>query len=278
MKYFANKAFPHPVLSPLTDDYIDRRFQPAFKWEFADNAPKMRVKFALSEEYLRALIEAKKATYAVEIHCSQTFRRIVRRSFRHEEVFSFELGDFIGDVVVNFYIVAVQNIESWGSPNFHPDFGKRGHNISAGDVLSIYPPEGFWFDTENHKPIGTFFYLDSDEGIGKGLFDLDLEDEGKIKILVHPDDHQRISIARGQVEMKRWLMSSLYFPALLEVLHAMRRAPDEHESKKWCRAIAYKLESLDPPVNVRQETANLLVAAQNLFGRPLGRLPLAGEN
>ena len=280
MKYFANKAFPHPVLSNLSDDYVDRRFQPSLKWQVDGSNLALHVRFDLSEETLHDLIKGKQAAYAVEIHSLQTFRRTVCKSFRDEEKFIFKPGDFVGDVNVNFYIVAVQDVNRFSSPNLHPDFGGHECELRMGDVLAVYPQRSFWFDTEAHKPIGTFFYLDSDKGVSKGRFVVDLEDEGKITILTHPDDYERINFARGQADMKPLLMASLYLPALLEVLHVLHQDMEEYESKKWCRAINQKLALLTPSVILGRKgrQPDLLEAAQKLFGDPLSRLFPAKED
>lgn len=265
MKFAENKAFPHPVLSKFSDDYIGRDFQAAFKFDAATGAPTLRVRCTLSDEALEQALKSGQAEFAIETHCPQTFLRRIDKSHENEMEINFEKGCLHGHVELNAFVVCTARISKFRSPNFNSEFGANAtFDLEPGDVLAMQPPFSYWWDMEQIRPIGTIFELVESAVPKSGSFIVSW-DENKIQIGMRKNDRERFAIARQIREKKPILLMSVYFPALMETLWVMCDEDDDHKDKKWFQAIMYKINE----EGLELSPDRILNIAQELLGMPL---------
>lgn len=267
MKFAENKAFPHPVLSNLSDDYIDRNFQAAFKFavDAEARAPTLRVKCTLSDEALEEMLRSGQAEFAIETNCPQTFLRRIDKSRASEFGIAFERGNLHGRVELNAFVVCAARVSAFRSPKFNPEFGANAaFNLEPGDVLAMQAPVHYWWDVEQIRPIGTIFELVESAAPKPGSFAVSWE-EDKIQIRMRRDDKDRFATARRTREQKPTLLMSVYFPALMETLRVMSDSEGDHGDKKWFQAIDYKMREK----GLELSPDKILNIAQELLGMPL---------
>jgi len=269
MRFVPNKAFPHPVLSDDSDDYIGRKFQAALKFAIdrTNCNPSLHVQCRLSDESLSGLVRSNKAHYVVEIYCARTLLRRITKSNKPDFEIQFERGAVDGRVEINAFVACNKQVNAFHSDNFNPEFGTgASFNLEPGDVLAVQKPIYYWWDTEQVRPIGTVFELVESEQPKPGTFSV-LWDEEKIQIRVRKDAMQGIESLRRTEEKKPMLLMSVYFPTLIETLRVMADpdADDDHGEKKWFRAIQHKISEK----GISLSDSDFLKHAQELLGLPL---------
>ena len=268
MRFAENKAFPHPVLSKSSDDYVAREFQAAFRFAVDEEtrAPILRVKCTLSDETLEGLVLAGRAGFAIETYCSQTFLRRIDKSRAAEFQAAFAPGDLHGRVELNAFVVCDDHVSAFRSPNFNPEFGENAaFDLKPGNVLAVQAPVCYWWDVEQIRPIGAVFALVESAAAKPGSFLVSWE-EDKIQIGMRKDDKDRFAAARMTREQKPTLLMSVYFPALMETLRVMTEDSEvDHSSKKWFHAIRHKLGEK----GLELSPDKTLSIAQELLGMPL---------
>lgn len=274
MKYDPRKAFPYPVLPDdreYNDDYVNSDFQAYINLipvaEQSDMA--LVANFQTSESAILERI-GKDAAYAVHVLCAQTcYRRLVRTNETQLE-YPFNNRELYSKVVLTGCVVCTDGVKNYHSPNFHPEFGGKSFNLSQGSVLAIAVPEIFYVDAEPAKPAAAVIQLVKNDKIPKGEFEYDIG-EDLIRILMCGKDYGRFNAGRRNTDTVKFLMMSVYYPVLTEVVRIMySKGGEEHDEKRWYRAILRNVAKLDMDPKER----NYHIIAQRLLGRPLGYLPL----
>jgi hypothetical protein len=135
------RAYPHPVLAHWGDDVMNSTFQGVVSGKGLKNAYLFDAVFKTNNADLLALVEQKKAIYAVHVECISTRYRNLFRSAT--EKFSFEIaaGLIDGRVDVCSFVLASKPIDKYKNANFHPDYGKAVFRVSKGDTLAVAPDQ-----------------------------------------------------------------------------------------------------------------------------------------
>lgn len=272
MKFVANKAFPYPVLSEYSDDYVNRAFQAALKFEVSEEGrPSLRIKCTVSDEGIAKLIKSARAEFAIEVNCSQTFLRRIKRSQEPEFQFAFEKGDLHGRVELNAFVICLDYIPKFISPNFNEEFGENpSFHLEPGNVLAVQNPVWYWWDTEQIQPISSVFELVESNQPSADSFMVSWEEQ-KIQVMMRKDEKIRFEAARKNASQKPFLLMSVYFPMLMQTLQMMAEPDSNIEEKKWFHAINYKLNEKQIELTC---DSDFLEIAQKLLGMPLkGILP-----
>lgn len=269
MRFVPNKAFPHPVLSDDSDDYVGRKFQAALKFAIdrTNCNPSLHVQCRLSDESLSGLVRSNKAHYVVEIYCARTLLRRITKSNKPDFEIQFERGEIDGRVEIHAFVACNKQVNAFHSDNFNSEFGtEASFNLEPGDVLAVQKPIYYWWDTEQVRPIGTVFELVESEQPKPGTFSVFWE-ENKIQIRVRKDEKRGVESLLGTQDKKPMLFMSVYFPTLIETLRVMADSDAEavHGEKKWFRAIQHKIDEK----GISLSDSDFLKHAQELLGLPL---------
>ncbi|MGI9296881.1 MAG: hypothetical protein ACR2QC_03160 [Gammaproteobacteria bacterium] len=277
MKYDPRKAFPYPVLPDdrdYNDDYVNSDFQVPLDLVAGAGSGDivLTANFQINENAILERI-GKDAAYAVHVLCAQTcFRRLVRTHETRLE-YVFKNRELHGKAVLTGCVVCTAGVRNYHSPNFHSEFGGKSFNLSRGSVLAVAVPEVFYVDAEPAKPVAAVIQLVKNGKIPKGEFDYDIDDD-LVRILMRDKDYNRFNAGRRHADTVKFLIMSVYYPVLTEVLRAMYTEGGEvHDGKRWYRAIERKIGEL----GMEPKEGNFHLVAQRLLGRPLGYLPLMEE-
>ncbi len=279
MRWVENKAFPYPVLSstesPPNRDYVGKEFQAAYDFKVGGNGDALLdIDCKLSEKSIRRLIDKNKAAYAVEIYCPKTFLRRLLKSKQSQFTHTFEQGELHERVELSSYVVCLRNVRKHRSKSFHSEFGKNvDFNLSCGDVLAVGLPVVYWWDLEFRAPISTVFELEENSHAPVNSFLLTWDNE-KVKILMRRETKERFNQMRRNRRMKPFLLMSVYLAAVTEALRMMADS-NEYQEKKWFRAISYKLDEKNIPLDKASDFSKI---AQQLLDWPLGKMLKASED
>lgn len=140
------RSYPHPVLRPDSDDFIDAVFR--VDWDEPKELPNSKYEFVFTVtntcEEIRNLIAEGKAVYMLRFVCKTT---LSRQTFTFSEdvcKIQLSLPDFLNDVIITPMIVTMDDIENYSCKSFHPDYHGLEISVRMGDVLAISNP--LYFD------------------------------------------------------------------------------------------------------------------------------------
>ena len=274
MKYDSRKAFPYPVLPDdpgYNDDYTNSEFQVLVGLEPDEGGRNivLTAKFKVNED---AILESigKSAFYAVHVLCAKTNYRRLFRTHERELTYVFKNRELHDKVVLTACVVCTTGIQQYHSPNFHSEFGGAAFDMPQGAVFAIATPEIFYVDADTR--LGTVFQLVKNGKVNPGEFDFNCDGDF-IDIKMCGEDYTRFNKGRASPHIRKFLIMSVYFPTLIEILRIMHSESGEHEGKRWYRAIRAKLEEM----GIELDGERAYQHAQQLLRAPLRRLPLTEE-
>lgn len=238
MKY-KNVSLPYPVLGihddvyPLLEDgcvQMDVPIKTASEYHFG-------ITLTQRNHDITALIAAKKAEYACEVTCKDTFlRRCWHSSSPH---FDIAIGrkEVSGHIDFQCFIAAKEDIPGYTNNDFNEDYYGFKFDLEVGDMLAVFPLA--WWNTEikfdKLYAAGSFMQIvEAADGIDKTWFNL--EDE---RILIEmPHDlfvqYQRIGNSFPEV-----IHSSLVHNALVYALSNLGEYQDK--GKLWADSLMARL-------------------------------------
>ena len=139
------RSYPHPVLRPDSDDFIDAVFR--VDWDEPKELPNAKYEFVFTVtntcKEIRDLIAEGKAIYMLRFVCKTT---LCRKTFTFSEDIcriQLSLPDFLNDVIITPMIVSLEDIENYSCEAFHPDYRGLEISVQMGDVLGIGNPLQF---------------------------------------------------------------------------------------------------------------------------------------
>lgn len=270
------RFFPHPVLSPFSDDLLDSAFQCAIKPTQEGYEYKFETTARVSNDHMAHLIEAGEAVFGVHIECPATRYRNLWRFSDNSFVFRVPMDFLEGRVQVCAFILAARNISQYVNPGFHPDYDGMPFSIRHGDILAVDESRIFVIerqDTLRQDP--SIFSITRNLNPDPPAIDVELMDN-KIVIKLSPGDYERYFQLRQDANLRPLMNALIVLPGLVYVLDAIdpeRCSQDElseHEDQRWYRALRRKLEVRGVRLQSGQgypETAISL--ASRLIGNPL---------
>ena len=272
------RAYPHPVLSHWGDDILNSTFQGVVSGKGAKNSYVFEAVFKTNNADLIALVEQKKALYAVHLECTTTRYRNIFKSA--SEKFSFEVGAGLidGKVEVCSFILAARPIEKYKNANFHPDYEKAAFRVRKGDTLAVGHDRILAAD-KKHDPlrkVSSIFSIVPNEDVKATGMDIETGGAKVVVRLSKPNFDSYIGL-RHSPAYHPILIATIVVPALVEVLERVRRAAhdgelDSYSELRWFMVISRKLR--DMHINIEEDPESFvdssLKVAHELLGQPLG--------
>ncbi len=269
------RAYPHPVLSYFSDDYVRCLYQTNVVPTISRNAYSFSVTAKTSSRGLKELLLNGKALHPLHIECPATrFRKIFTSAL---DTFNAEIaGDHLdGKVYLCSFIVAGKNIDNYANEEFHSDFEGRSFSIKKGDVLAVDKDRSFIADKDYDplRKLPSIFTIRKNLNESPPPIDIDSSTN---KVFIHLSDelHTLYKKLAADKAMAQILSSMIIVPALvslLETINASLVANDlsEIEDKRWYRVLTKKLLEEGYSVTEGEFSDSTLVIAQKLIGNPL---------
>lgn len=242
--------YPHPVLMPDGDDYDKEcSFSVNMQEEEDDCYVMFAMQYNLHCDSLEKLIDEGKARTVVYIESPNSSFREMRLFPENELSIKIEVKkDMVSrKITIKPYIIAIEEIENFSSKWFNADyFENASFDIRKGDMLAIEKQHDILLDnTDLVKNCASVFSVRLDEKVPNGM-KVNYNDH-KINVMLNKSDYEKYRDLREQQEFHCLLSSTLIFPALVEVIEAMKREKKDGEEgiseKRWFLAIEKQLES-----------------------------------
>lgn len=266
MRIKPSTSFPYPVLSETTGDYGEQKLQITLEIQETPSAGAVTIggDMTLDDPSILRLIETGKAISGLMITCPDTYFD----HFENRPIGKFSL-DFIegqvrGPVYIRGVIIAASNNIILDSSSIDAEFPPESRTVNTGDFIAFTHEHSFEAGLEKLTPLESIFKLRRHDEIKEGTFEVNLEDEA-IEILAPPSLHQFLSLLREQ-PMKDTLLSSLYLPAVMSALEAMR--DNGYSDKRWFSVIQARCHA----EGIDIKNGDLVRTAQQLLDHPLGEL------
>jgi hypothetical protein len=269
MRFDKQKAFPYPVLRPLSDDYVDCDFQSTaiFSVDAESTEVGLEIIYATSSHEIVDEIGKGRAEYSSIISCRDTYFRRISRSKEPKQVVNFPSGMLRGEVKIESYVVVNEEIASYKSPDINSEFGKGPFAFSAGDILAEDDAQVFYIDRDLFKPVTSVFNLVKKDSLSGAEWTIN-PDEEHIQIEVSPEMKDKIDNARNDPKNKVILLNSIYFAAVMQAVQWLKDNAEQFEDKKWAQVM------LKQAHNKGIDLANheAFIAAQRLMQYPISLL------
>ncbi len=268
MKSLAKRLFPHPILSKSNDDFRDSIFNAGIglSYNTSDSAWAIAVNWEIKNKDLEKLIQDNKIAVALHFECGTTRYRS-RWISNNNTPISVELSDtdikLQGEYAV--VLVALEDINTYHETSFHLDYNNINFKIEKGDILGI-GDFGVISFTTTEDPV-SFFLINNDLEIPKGLFDVDYNNRN-IMVNLSSSLYTQYMYLKNDPELWPVLNSIFVLPVLIQVLHYMDGLEDDHQdtSSYWYIQLSKKLKELkdfdnskDTKLFVAQKILNKMV-------------------
>ena len=131
------KLYPYPVLSSYSNDYGTGDFDVTI--DIVRDGYDLRIDFlaTLTCQSLQDCIKQGVAKYVYHLECAQTGFRTVIQTEKVSEVYTLLNKVVNGKLQICPFIVAVDDLKSYTSPDFHEDYQGVAFDIEAGCVMAV---------------------------------------------------------------------------------------------------------------------------------------------
>ncbi|WP_164673732.1 hypothetical protein [Aeromonas dhakensis] len=275
MRISENTRFPHPVLGLDTGDFVVGEFN--LEIEVKENRSTSNVSLehtiTLTEPGIRALIENNQASVGCIIKCVDTFFSDLRQMAWSTGKTDFSPGQLLNRVSLRPIVWLKKNLSDWDPGTIHPEF-EPPVSLNNGDIIAVGEELIISVGQAKLTPIESIFKLVKQESVPDGELQVDITGN-HIALSVSEKTFQTLSEFRLQSSWQEILMSSIYMPAVMEVLDVLRSDSKEHESSRWYQPFLAKCDAKGVRI---EPNMSILKAAQILLERPIAHLSkLVGE-
>ena len=243
-----NTCYPKPILSELTDDYVNNKFSIQIEEQIYDKAKqtlKLKINTILKNDFLNKLIEEEKV-YII-LHLEQKTQRessVLKVNSVTEktiDLYNYSTNESIEMLAilycaVDFKITNKQMLNSIYGILDDEILYERGDIIGFSNGIDIKLPED--------KRIGSIFNLikDTENVLKDQPFSVSLDGE-LIQILMNNNIHNKfVSLYKKDQYIKRLMFFTIVEPAIITAYTEMFISYDNYKEKKWCRTLAGKVE------------------------------------
>lgn len=271
MKFSDDMRFAHPVLNDETGDFIEGSFVLDTEIEEELHTGKVTISYdiGLTEPSIRELVENGQATVGIFVRCGDTFYSDLRELGWPLGKVEFERGCLLNRVTIRPVIWLSQTMPAWMPANVHPEFVLPLY-LEVGDILAFDEEQVLSVGQAKLAPMESIFHLVASPSQQEGMLGVKLEAE-KITVIVGEETFRMINALRHS-RSKAAVLSSVYMPAVMEVLDALRDNPESFENRRWKQPFAAKCTIAGIDYN-----GSLLENAQTLLEMPVSRLETIAE-
>jgi hypothetical protein len=235
-----------------------------------DGELKLISDLTLDSKDLCALINNQQAATGYFVVCRPTYFNALQpvplgRSEKH-----FDGSRLFGTVTIRPIVWTLTAVRNFSSPLFNKEFG-GSVDLPRGSVVALGPEFRFSLDKKKFKPFESIFELSIGEGIESGTVRVDPLRE-RITILAEPKTYKDLADMRNTPAGRDILLSSVYMPAVMEVLAVLQSGDTTATGMNWYRVFKAKCDDLG--INPVDANGSPLLIAQTLLRAPLKK-PIA---
>lgn len=276
MNFNRVRSWPHPVVSPLSDDVMPNGFD--FRLDVLPEYKRwiLGIEAADDDGTLAHHVRTGRARYLVHVECKRTYFRGALASDKPRFEMTIDGDSLFGLVEVSLLIVATKDLDDYRHPNQHSDYRDGTFSVSIGEPLAVAVSQSFDAFLEADPILRLSSILDIKRG----------EEELRVmKVNCHGDrivielpsaEYDRYRELRADPRIRGTLATSVVLPALLDSFYYLRTLGSDLDDFKadhrWCRCVLTRLERMEVDVvNASPESGVPMQAAQMLLREPLRR-------
>lgn len=259
-----SRNFPHPVLHPVTDDIVKSHFTGIIdKYEENEGWLHFFIEFKLKNDTLNTLFQDDIVQLNVHFECNSTMQRLSHQINFSDCTTTQNKDEFIYNteiildcallnkkVDVNYFILSNKNLEDYTNSQMHPDFQGSKFNIEKGDILALAITQTIHLEKDELVHTNSIFKIAKDPSKDAALFSI-ATNNNQIEIILPYNIHEQIGQLKLYTDnnLNTVLISMLYYPALLDVLHSIQKLEsselDIYESLDWYRTLEKKFQIMN---------------------------------
>lgn len=274
------RQYPHPVLTPFSNDFVSSKFEIEIETEIVE-LPEGKIKFLidgeLTNEELKDLIKNDKAVYALHFECSSTrFRKLFSFSQKDLEqeslVFEIFTDKLDGKVEICPLILAVKDLTDYKNSDFHPDYGSASFEIEKGDILAVSEQENAYVDKEidSLQDVSSMFRIRVNKDNNAPPFDVEAVGRDKVFIKLSQENYDCYTTLEQNSELSTILNSELIIPTLVFLLELIKNGDRVYlESYRWFHVLDTRLEKIGIDIDNLDSLGSTVSIAQKVVGNPL---------
>ena len=269
MKITSLTRFPHPVLSPDSTDYLEGEFEgEIINCEDTAGRVTFNYRATLTEPELNKLVERDEAEVGLFIQARDTIYHRLHSIELGENTIEFSEGELWGETEFRPVIYASDEIKGFSGDNLHDEFGDKW-DFARNDLLAFDEVQPFWIGPAKHRELHTVFQLVVKDDVPLNQTRVELDGQ-KISICACKDTRDVISKMRYNTLGRRAVLNGVYFPAVMEVLLAMREKDSDYEGKTWFEVFSAKC--IAEGIDLESTSRTFHELAQHLLRSPLKSL------
>lgn len=261
---YTNRNYPHPVLGIL-DDYKSSIISVKMNIEAKMDFFEVRPIFYLQNVEIQDLLDLKKVQYITQIYCRGTMYREVIKSHKSiNEPILISSKKLNGEVVLDFFIVANKEILNFYTQDFSDVFSKSKFNVENSDIIG-YGGQAKFFANKTFSELVGISSLINVICNGKSKKPLNIDYSGeRISIVLCKEDFNNYKLLKSNPQYWSLILSSIVFPALVEILHFIDTDDSEEFQGKYWYDYLLGLKEKHPG-------EKMIVVAQNIIDNPLSK-------
>jgi hypothetical protein len=266
MKINKNTRFSHPVLCEHTSDYVIGGFKVGIKVteDTVSNSLVLECTTTLDEVYLSNIIKEKLARVFLIVSCEGTYFYKQIELSNDIEVLTFKPGELVGSVELRGIIASSRAISDFKSVNINEEYGGDGFTIEQSELLAFDILQRISVGHKKIPPMESMFELAFTEDMIDGMIDVSL-DKDKVRILASKKTYESIHHLRSAGDTSSIVFSSIYIPAIMQVLNYLQNDGSEFSESAWYESFLAKCDHY----NIDILDNNTLQSAQKLLKKPL---------
>ncbi|HVZ97799.1 MAG TPA: hypothetical protein VG847_13045 [Chitinophagaceae bacterium] len=235
---YNNRLYPHPVLGIGND--INGSIEVELRVASSGKQIEISPAFKITNDTLQTLVEKKQAMFVSHLYCRGTMYREVFKSEKNISdtirINSYKLN---GEVEMDFFICANENISSYSNKEFHPDYNRQSFSIDKGDILA-YAGKGKFYANKSPEELKSISALMNISSTGKSSHPMYNDyTSDKITIMLCQEDYENYQIVKRSVLWVNILLSCIVLPALTEALHYISTSEaNDFADKRWHKVLS----------------------------------------
>ena len=222
-----SRMYPYPVLSPITNSYLDSKFDIVISPEITKEKIVLKFTVELSDEGLRNLIDKEQATFAVHVECPSTrYRNMYKFSTNYLEI-EINSGKVNNAIHCCPFILANKEILGYTNPNFNEiyrglSFDIEKHNVLASSTTNVVTVSKDYDEIKNVRSIFSIIQDFSGDNVIKANYEND-----KIVIKIPKDQFEDYRIAKSVPFNTSTIHAILIIPVLLQIFENIKNGKIE---------------------------------------------------
>jgi len=259
--------FPLPILRPAEFDsnYVNSDFIFSLEVNQESTPHLLVVDFEIKHDDIDRLVRDKSATVSLAIHCDSTYLYdVIDLANTLHQTVNFDEQLVFGRVYFTLIIKATKAITDFRPKLLELGFDELAFNVRKGDILAISEEHQHYYSLPPLQLGADIFELEEQPELAELSFEVELTDS-KIKIGVGTKLNELVQKNMNTMSGRVNNISSIYFPALVEVLYQMQ-SESFNVSYAWYEAISTAMKSVG--VNVEEKNWEPLTVAQSLLKFP----------